>query len=149
LTGSAQLYDQLNDSYGVGLAYSNIAWVRDDYCGDSGAAIEWCQRALDAFGDNPYGRSLVLTNLASAYRRLGQLERAVTCAEQAVQAHQRTGHREGEAIALEHLAEALTEAGRPDEARLWWARSLAIYSRLQDPRQDRVRDRLAGSPAAG
>jgi tetratricopeptide (TPR) repeat protein len=149
LTGSAQLYDQLHDAYGVGLAYSNIAWVRDDYCGDSGAAIEWCQRALDAFGDNPYGRSLVLTNLASAYRRLGQLDRAVACAEQAVQAHQRTGHREGEAIALEHLAEALTEAGHPDEARRWWARSLAIYHRLQDPRQERVRDRLAGSPAAG
>lgn len=148
LTRSARLHRKLNDSYGVGLAYSNLAWVQDDHCGNSDAAVRWCHRALTAFGDNPYGRSLVLTNLASAYRRLGRLDCAVSAAEQAVRAHNQTGFREGEAVALEHLAQALSEVGDTEAARRYWARSLTAFRSLQDPRQEKVASRLASLPAS-
>lgn len=143
ITSSARLHGKLDDHYGVGLAYSNLAWVQDDHLGDPSAAVRLCEQALAAFGDNPYGRSLVFTNLASAYRRLGEVSRAVSAAQEAVRAHKQTGHREGEAIALEHLAEALAQAGDTEAARRCCSRSLAAYRSLQDPRQDRVATLMA------
>lgn len=143
LRESADICGQLGDNAGVGLAYSNIAWVCDDHDGRSQDAIEWCQRALAAFGDDLRGRSLVLTNLASTYRRLGKLDEAVDHARQAVDAHRRTGHREGQAIALQHLAEALDEAGRRSEARPCWAECAAIFEALGDPREGEAREQLS------
>ena len=139
---AAALCLRLGDTVGVGLAYSNIAWVCDDHAGRSEDAIDWCHRALDAFGDDPRGQSLVLTNLASTYRRLGKLDDAIENARQAVDAHRRTGHREGQAIALQHLAEALDEAGRRSEARPCWAECMSIFEALHDPRHGQARDQL-------
>ena len=84
----------------------------------------------------------MLTNLASTYRRLGELDKALGYARQAVDAHRRTGHREGQAIALQHLAEALDEAGRHSEARPCWAECMSIFEALGDPRQDKARKQL-------
>lgn len=139
---AADISAQMGDNAGVGLAYSNIAWVCDDHAGRSQDAIDWCHKALAAFGDDLRGRSLVLTNLASTYRRLGQLDEAIDHAHQAVDAHRRTGHREGQAIALQHLAEALDEAGRRSEARPYWAECLSIFKSLHDPRQGAARQQL-------
>ncbi|MEP7024413.1 MAG: tetratricopeptide repeat protein [Actinomycetota bacterium] len=116
LTRSARLYEQFGDANGVGLAYTNIAWVCDDFAGRSAEAITWCNKALAAYGGDLHGRSLVFTNLSSAHRRVGNTEESISCAQQALQAHQKIGHRKGQASAHKHLAEAFAEAGQLEQA---------------------------------
>ncbi|MEU7994730.1 hypothetical protein AB0B83_05255 [Micromonospora sp. NPDC049060] len=49
------------------------------------------------------------------------------------------------ALTLEHLAAALVDAGRPEEARRWGREAVALLARLPDARAASLRTRIAQS----
>ncbi|WP_280701224.1 helix-turn-helix domain-containing protein [Kitasatospora sp. GP82] len=84
------------------------------------------------------------TLTGTAYRDLGEHTRAEECYRQALELHGRTGMLAGTAQALHQLGTCLSIQGKPQQARRAWLRAWAIYETLGDPREQDVRNCLAG-----
>ncbi|MFI6149097.1 tetratricopeptide repeat protein [Streptomyces sp. NPDC051109] len=82
----------------------------------------------------------------TAHRELGAHAQAEACYREALDLHRRTGMRAGTAHALHQLGICWGLQGRTRQARQAWLQAWAVYESLGDPREQEVRDRLAGLP---
>lgn len=83
-----------------------------------------------------------MVSLGLAAQRLGRLTEAIEYYERSLTLDRELKDRYYEAHALEHLADALQETGRHDEALEALRDALGILDALEHPDADRVRARL-------
>jgi class 3 adenylate cyclase/tetratricopeptide (TPR) repeat protein len=112
------------------------AYLRSEYQGRLGAAIRQVHTGvalLEGAPDTHHGatrvRASLLAREADVRTRQGRLTQAVGLATSAAAAADEAGDERTVALALSLLDQALTEAGRPDEA-VHLPRALEIYERL-------------------
>jgi len=130
----------------VGLALLNLGNV-DAMTGDYAAAIKHMEKALGILErangkDHPFV-ALIVNNLSFVYGRLGKWKRAQQYAERSLAKFKtRTALPLEATRALRNLGEALQKQGKFDEARVQYAKALAIRRRLLKPSHNLIADAL-------
>jgi tetratricopeptide (TPR) repeat protein len=79
---------------------------------------------------NQMAEPSVLANLALAYHRLGQHDRAITHFHEALTGAREIGLRYAEAEALWGLGQTQHALGRPDQARACWQHAITILREI-------------------
>ncbi|MBW4663886.1 MAG: CHAT domain-containing protein [Chroococcus sp. CMT-3BRIN-NPC107] len=72
----------------------------------------------------------ILNNLGAVYSELGQSERAISFIKQAVQIHQKSGNRPGEAISLNNIGAIYDQIKQYQSAIEYYNSALAIYKEV-------------------
>lgn len=119
----------------LGRALNNMAWAYHE-AGHYQQALTLAAESLDlarAFADRNAEAS-VLDTLGMAYRGLDRLPEALDALRGAVQAYADTGNRFLGADTLDHYADTLAAAHRPDEARAAWAQAADWFKGIDDAR---------------
>jgi tetratricopeptide (TPR) repeat protein len=93
--------------------------------------------------DDLFGVASTWDSLGHAHQQLGRYRRATICYRHAVEHFRTNGDRYGEAISLDHTADAYATAGDHDAARRNWHDALRIFDQIDHPDADRVRAKLA------
>jgi tetratricopeptide (TPR) repeat protein len=111
------------------------AYLRNEYIGNSGAAIRLlrsARSALDGAGEEAAGlQALLLAEEANARQRQGRLSEAIECADRAARQAELSDEKRALAIALYVRNFSLIKAGRTDEAdSMDWV--LELYKELGD-----------------
>ncbi|MDR9449890.1 MAG: adenylate/guanylate cyclase domain-containing protein [Acidimicrobiia bacterium] len=125
---SFDTYDAAGDATGRGLGMIAIAFVSSAR-GDLDSAIAKLQEALETFEtlDEPFWASIVLANLESMVRKMGDPERSAGLAQKMVANAQRLNDERLEALGRSALAVHALRRGNLDEFRAEYRRSLACY----------------------
>jgi len=85
---------------------------------------------------------MALDGTGEAYRDLGQPDEAVRIHLRAAAVHRELGDDWQLALTLDHLADALVEAGRPEEAAQHRREARSRLTRFDDARASAVRARI-------
>ena len=85
-----------------------------------------------------------LGNLGSAYKDLGQVEKAIEHYTQALVISREISYRQGESNHLGNLGQAYAALGQAEKARTLWQQALVIFEEIHSPNAETVRAWLAG-----
>jgi tetratricopeptide (TPR) repeat protein/transcriptional regulator with XRE-family HTH domain len=111
-------------------------------------ALEELHEALHIFReiDDRHGEGYTLVKLGDTYARMHRPEDALANFEQALTTRREIGDRWGEAETLHSRGRVLLATGEPEAAREAWDHALAIFTELDDPRAEDVRELLSSTP---
>jgi tetratricopeptide (TPR) repeat protein len=143
------LYRAVGNLRGQAAALSSMSW-QYDLMGDFPQAIVHCRQAIDLMrqvGDRR-GEADVSDSLGYAYHHLGRHAEAADCYRHALELVRDTGDRHAEAEILVHLGDTHDASGDRLAARRAWDEALAIFTDLDHPEAQQVRDKLDGLPGA-
>ena len=98
-------------------------------------AVTLCQELRD-----PSGEAMAVDDLGEAYHMIGAPERAIECYERAIELLRALDLRPGQAETLDRLGDALRDTGRTEEARATWLLAADLFTELERPQADQVRE---------
>ncbi len=142
--GALAIAREIGDWRGEGNALGNLG-VAYRNLGETRRAIEFYEQCLKLhreIGDRR-GEGADLGNLGTAYADLGETRRAIEFYEQQLKIVREIGDRRGEGNALFNMSLALDELGKRQKAVPLAEAALRIYEQIEDPREAKVRKRLA------
>ncbi len=111
--------------------------VSDEYtrAGERQKALDHAEQAVrlvQADGVDKFIKAQVLINVGVAYYKLGEFEKALTYYNEPLQILQTSGAKRSEAITLKHIASALRDLGRLNEAQVNIEKSIALVEYLRE-----------------
>ncbi|MEV0565855.1 tetratricopeptide repeat protein [Dactylosporangium sp. NPDC050588] len=138
-----KLFGLADDPVGQARALNSVGWHRARL-GHHDVALECCEEALElqrALGDAA-GVAATLDSLGYIHHRLGDHDRAIERYQDALLRYAEQGDRFNEADTSIRLGDTWAAAGRWDQARAAWTRSLSTLDVLAHPKAGEVRSRL-------
>ena len=81
---------------------------------------------------NPYLQSSIIGNLGGVYRKMGQVQKAISCYQQALKLDRENMNRRGEEAWLGNLGNCYSDLGQTDVAVDYYGRTLAIAKEIGD-----------------
>jgi CHAT domain-containing protein/Flp pilus assembly protein TadD len=128
--GLDQPYEQAVALYGSGMSSSSL--------GDNQEAVEYLHRALQLFGNDAYGQSIVLAGMGWPYMYLGNYEQAESSFVRAFRRFHSDGNLRGEAIALYGMGWIHALRGDNNQAYEEFSLSLARRRVVKDQRGEGI-----------
>ncbi|MER5647586.1 BTAD domain-containing putative transcriptional regulator [Streptosporangium sp. NPDC002524] len=133
LGAARELFERLEDSYGMALALRNISLL-DRLAGRFDVALDGFLTAKRIFAEvgDRFAEAHVLGGIAQVHVDLGRLELAEPLLRQALEVFRGLGSERGQAQILNRLGEALLRQDRPVEAEEIVRAALALVRKRQD-----------------
>ena len=100
--------------------------------GEREKALDHAEKALSLSRGDKNTEAQVMVNVGTAYYKLGDIERALALYKEPLSYWHNVGYTRSEAIALRHIAIALRDLGRLNEARVNIEKSIALVEVMRD-----------------
>jgi tetratricopeptide (TPR) repeat protein len=103
--------------------------------GDRQKALTTAQQALNLTNSSNLDKkasATTLVNVGQTYYKLGDLEKALTFYDEPLRIYQTAGNKRNEAIILKHIATALRDLGRLEEAKVNIEKSIALMEFIRE-----------------
>jgi tetratricopeptide (TPR) repeat protein/DNA-binding XRE family transcriptional regulator/DNA polymerase III delta prime subunit len=137
----------LANFHGQGIARASLG---DSYreLGRFDEALTELREALRIFREikDKHGEGYTLVKLGDTFARMHLPQDALANFEEALITRREIGDRWGEAETLHSRGRVLLATGEPEAAREAWRHALAIFTELDDPRAEDVRELLTSTP---
>lgn len=139
--------------YGIGgnrrmqaSALNNMGWCHVAL-GNYDEALRHCQYAvaIQVEVGNRMGAAHSWDSLGYVHHHVGRYDEAIACYQRSRELFKEAGDQRLEAVVLTHIGDAHQAAGQVGEARQAWRQALDIYTRIDHPDAESLREKLRGT----
>jgi tetratricopeptide (TPR) repeat protein len=143
-----RLYQAIGDKLNEAEALNSVGWYHGRL-GDYQQTRAFCRQALTLCAEvgSRWLEGYVWDSLGYAEHHLGDFAEAAACYQRALSLYRDSGERFAEADTLTHLGDTRDAGGELAQAREAWQQALAILKDLEHPDAEKVRAKLASTPA--
>ena len=121
----------------IGLSYVGVSILASDY----EKALTYFEQSFSSYQalNDRFYKAQVLQDMGHCYRRMWQVDRALSCLQQSLRLRNKMGDKIGQGYCLHHLGWVAFVAGNAVEAENYWQKAYALMHEIGD------RQAIAGS----